>query len=130
MSISNRTWLAFANRKRCRHTDAILNLGFISWRMGRARFAVGDVVYLFMSDERCVRFKMVVTTENCKREDQAYWVETPPNDITYKLELLEEYDGAHLYEQELCKHGFKGGRALEIPSCNNVELINYIKSVF
>lgn len=25
---------------------------------------------------------------------------------------------------------FKGGRALEIPSCNNVELINYIKSVF
>jgi hypothetical protein len=49
--------------------------------MGRARFAIGDVVYLFMSDERCVRFKMVVTAENCKREDQAYWVETPPNDI-------------------------------------------------
>ena len=126
----NRTWLAFANRKRCRHADAILNLGFISWRMGRARFAIGDVVYLFMSDERCVRFKMVVTADNCKREDKAYWVETPPNDITYKLELLEEYNGAYLSEQELCKHCFKGGRALEIPSCNNVELINYIKSVF
>ena len=128
--LKNRTWLAFANRKRCRHADAILSLGFISWRMGRARFAIGDVVYLFMSDERCVRFKMVVTAENCKREDQAYWVETPPNDITYTLELLEEDDGAKLSEQELCKHGFKGGRALEIPSCNNVELINYIKSVF
>ena len=128
--LKNRTRLAFANRKRCRHADAILSLGFISWRMGRARFAIGDVVYLFMSDERCVRFKMVVTAENCKREDQAYWVETPPNDITYTLELLEEYDGAKLSEQELCKHGFKGGRALEIPSCNNVELINYIKSVF
>ena len=128
--LRNRTWLAFANRKRCRHADAILSLGFISWRMGRAHFTVGDVVYLFMSDERCVRFKMVVTAENCKREDQAYWVETPPNDITYKLELLEGYDGAKLSEQELCKHGFKGGRALEIPSCNNVELINYIKSVF
>ena len=128
--LRNRTWLAFANRKRCRHADAILSLGFISWRMGRARFAVGDVVYLFMSDERCVRFKMVVTAENCKREDQVYWVETPPNDITYKLELLEEYDGAKLSEQELRKHSFKGGRALEIPSCNNVELINYIKSVF
>ena len=87
-------------------------------------------MYLFMSDERCVRFKMVVTADNCKREDKAYWVETPPNDITYKLELLEEYNGAYLSEQELCKHGFKGGRALEIPSCNNVELINYIKSVF
>ena len=128
--LRNRTWLAFANRKRCRHADAILSLGFISWRKGRARFSIGDVVYLFMSDERCVRFKMVVAAENCKREDQAYWVETPPNDITYKLELLEEYDGALLSEQELRKHGFKGGRALEIPSCNNVELINYIKSVF
>ena len=128
--LRNRTWLAFANRKRCHHADAIQGLGFISWRMGRARFSIGDVVYLFMSDERCVRFKMVVIAENCKREDQAYWVETPPNDITYKLELLEEYDGTKLSEQELCKHGFKGGRALEIPSCNNVELINYIKSVF
>lgn len=46
MNNNNRTWLAFANRKRCRHADAIHTLGFISWRMGRARFAVGDVVYL------------------------------------------------------------------------------------
>lgn len=126
----NRTWLAFANRKRCRHADAILSLGFISWRMGNARFAIGDVVYLFMSDERRVRFKMVVTAENCKREDQAYWEETPPNDITYKLELLAEYDGAELSEQELCKHGFKGGIALEVPNCNNTELIAYIKTIF
>ena len=43
----NRTWLAFANRKRCRHADAIHSLGFISWRMGRARFSIGDIVYLF-----------------------------------------------------------------------------------
>lgn len=97
---NNRTWLAFANRKRCRHADAIHSLGFISWRMGRARFSIGDVVYLFMSDERCIRFKMVVTAENCKREDQEFWVETPPNDITYKLELLEEYEGTMLSEQE------------------------------
>ena len=127
---NNRTWLAFANRKRCRHADAIHSLGFISWRMGRARFALGDVVYLFMSDERCVRFKMVVTAENCKREDQAFWVEKAPYDTTYKLELLEEYNGTMLSEQELYKHGFKGGRSLEIPSYNNKELISYIKSSF
>ena len=129
MNNNNRTWLAFANRKRCRHSDAIHALGFISWRMGRARFAIGDVVYLFMSDERCVRFKMVVTEENCRREDQVFWVEKAPNDITYKLELLEEYNGTMLSEQELCRHGFKGGRSLEIPICNNKELICYIKSV-
>ena len=50
MKNNNRTWLAFANRKRCRLADAIHTLGFISWSMGRARFAIGDVVYLFMSD--------------------------------------------------------------------------------
>ena len=91
--------------------------------MGRARFSIGDVVYLFMSDERCIRFKMVVTAENCKREDQEFWVETPPNDITYKLELLEEYEGTMLSEKELCNHGLKGGRSLEVPNCNNKELI-------
>jgi hypothetical protein len=126
----NRTWLAFANRKRCRHADAIQSLGFISWRMGRARFAIGDVVYLFMSDERCVRFKMLVTAENCKREDSAFWVEAAPNDITYKLELIDEYTGTDLNESILCNHGFSGGKSLEIPNCNNIELINYIKSIF
>lgn len=126
----NRIWLAFANRKRCRHADAIHSLGFISWRMGRARFAIGDIVYLFMSDERKVRFKMVVTAENCKREDKDYWVETAPNDRTYKLELLEEYAGSELNESVLFEHGFSGGKSLEIPNCNNEELLNYIKSKF
>ena len=54
--LNNRTWLAFANRKKVRHADAIHCLGFINWRMGRVRFSIGDIVYLFMSDERYVRF--------------------------------------------------------------------------
>lgn len=126
----NRTWLAFANRKRCRHADAIHNQKFISWRMGTARFAIGDIVYLFMSDERKVRFKMVVTMENCKRGDTAYWVGTAPDDITYKLELLDEYTGTELNESVLYEHGFSGGQSLEVPNCNNKELLDYIKSVF
>lgn len=55
---------------------------------------------------------MIVTAEKCKREDQAFWIEKAPDDKTYKLELLEEYNGIMLFEQELCKHGFMGGRAL------------------
>lgn len=92
---------------------------------------LSETLYIFfMSDERCIRFKMVVTAENCKREDQEFWVETPPNDITYKLELLEEYEGTMLSEQELSKHGFNGGRSLEVPCCNNKELMSYIKTIF
>lgn len=130
MNKSNRTWIAFANKKRCRHADAINTLGFISWRMGRTRFAIGDIVYLFMSDERYVRFKMIVTAENCKREDKAFWIEKAPDDKTYKLELLAESNRVQLTEPDLLQHGFKGSRSLEIPNCNNLELINYIKSVF
>ena len=89
MNKCNRTWIAFANKKRCRHADAINTLGFISWRMGRARFA-----------------------------------------ITYKLELLAESNRSRLTESDLLQHGFNGGKSLEIPNCNNMELIKYIKSVF
>ena len=127
---NHRTWLAFANRKRCRHADSIHSRGFISWIMVRAHFAIGDVVYLFMSDERGIRFKMVVTAENVEREDQTFWVEKAPSDKTYRLELLEEYDGTLLSEQEMFKHGFKGGKSLEIPNCNNKQLLDYIKVVF
>ena len=127
----NRKWLAFANKKRCRHADAIHNLGFISWRMGKQyNFAIGDIVYLFMSDERRVRFKMVVTESNCKRGDSSYWPNGAPNDITYKLEFLDEYEGNLLDEINLVKNGFKGGRSIETPSCNNEQLMEYITSVF
>ena len=98
--------------------------------MGRARFAIGDIVYLFMSDERYVRFKMIVTAENCKREDKEFWIEKAPDDKTYKLELLAESNRSRLTESDLLQHGFNGGKSLEIPNCNNMELINYIKSVF
>lgn len=98
--------------------------------MGRARFAIGDIVYLFMSDARKVRFKMIVAAENCEREDKTFWNEKAPNDKTYKLEFIDEYYGNELNERLLVEHGFKGGRSLEIPNCNNKELINYIKSVF
>ena len=130
MNNCNRTWIAFANRKRCRHADVINTLGFISWRMGRARFAIGNIVYLFMSDERYVRFEMIVTAENCKRGDKEFWIEKAPDDKTYKLELLAESNRSLLTESDLLQYGFKRGKSLEIPNCHNIELINYIKSVF
>lgn len=127
----NRTWLAFASVKRCRHADAIHTLGFINWRMGKnIRFDIGDIVYLFMSDERKVRFKMRVTAKNCKREDSDFWIEKAPDDITYKLDLLSEYKGNALDESELLGHGFKGGRSLQAPNCNNKAIIDYIESIF
>jgi hypothetical protein len=85
-------WLVFANKARCNHAKALQELGYISWRQDRVRFAVGDIVYLFMSDERCVRFKTIVTATNQERGDSAYWNGVAPKDITFTLEFVKEYN--------------------------------------
>ena len=124
----NRTWLVFANREKCRHADSIRETNFINWVM-KVKFSIGDIVYIFMSDERKVRFQMEVVEINCKREDQRYWVTDAPDDNTCKLKAIKEYYGDKLNERELEKHGFQGGRSIETPMYKNEVLFNYIRSI-
>lgn len=127
---TNRTWIAFANSSRCNHSEAIHDLKYINWRMGpNFHFTIGDTVYLFMSEDRSIRFKMVVAEENCKRTDKGYWIEDAPNDVTYKLALVDEYKGNKLKEEYLIQYGFSGG-GIQTPSYKNVDLIAYIDSIF
>lgn len=122
-------WLAFANKVRCNHAKALQELGYISWRQDRVKFSIGDIVYLFMSDERCVRFKAVVAA-NQERGDSVYWNGATPKDKTFTLELSEEYVGDDLTETKLLRHGFHGGRSLQHPIKNNSELFEYIQKQF
>ena len=92
--------------------------------------SIGDVVYLFMSDERRVRFKTEVVAEGSKREDTDYWQIPVSNHLTFKLEYRDEYQGDALDEDVLKQHGFNGGRSIELPMCNNASLFQYIESVF
>ncbi len=124
------TWLAFAQRKHCHHREALLNLGYINWTMYRTNFKIGDIVYLFMSDERMVGFKTKVVAKDCDRTDNSYWQIHPNMHFVYKLELVKEYKGNKLTEDELTKHGFNGGRSIQHPIKNNEELIKYIDDVF
>ncbi len=126
----DRTWLILAQEGKCKHTNAIRKLGFINWRKkSNARFAIKDTVYLFMSDSRSVRYKMMVTDQDCKREDQKFWIETPREGLTYKLKFLEEYKGKLLSEVELEKHGLKHN-SMQNAICNNKPLLDYIQSMF
>ena len=127
----NRTWIAFANRAICRHSDAILELGYINWRMGNNfHFEIGDTVYLFMSDERKIRFKMAVVEKNCTRTDGNYWIEKASDDLTYRLSFVDEYQGNKLGEAYLEKYGFSGGSSIQTPSSKNTDLIEYVDSIF
>lgn len=129
MGSKSRNWLAFANEKRCNHYACLKEKGFISWRKDRNNFQIGDIVYLFSSKERKIIFKTVVVGEE-PRTDNQYWYEKAPNDLTWRLEVVKEYTGELLDENNLILHGFKGGRSLQHPICNNLELFDYIKSQF
>lgn len=126
-----RIWLAFANEQKCKHQEALKELGFISWTSNMtSKFAKNDIVYLFMSDVRAVRYKLRVDIVNVPREDKDYWIEPAPDDLTYRLTLLEEYSGEMLKETILKMVGFHGGSSIMNPSYNNIELMDYINSVF
>ena len=107
-----------------------MELGYINWTMHRTNFEVGDIVFLFMSDERKVAFKTKVVAKDCDRTDIAYWQVKPNMHFTYKLELVKEYTGNKLGEDDLAQHGFKGGRSIQHPMKNNAELFDYIESAF
>lgn len=125
----NRAWLAFANEERCNHYNCLKECGFISWRKDRNNFQIGDIVYLFSSKERKIIFKTVVVGEEL-RQDSNYWNEKAPEDLTWRLEALEEYTGVLLDENHQKDHGFNGGRSLQYPTYNNPALFSYIKSIF
>lgn len=127
----NRTWIAFANENKCNHRKALKELGFISWTTDiSSKFVENDIVYLFMNDDRAVRFRLRVEKVNVPREDSAYWIEPAPKDYTYRLKLLDEYDGNLLNEDVLKRVGFNGGRSILTPCCNNAQLLEYIDDVF
>ena len=123
-------WLVFANKKYANHAESFRQIGLISWKQERNRFQIGDIVYVFMSDERCIRFKASVTAKDVIREDAAFWNITAPMHNTYRLSLEAEYEGKGLDESTLKEYGFKGGRSLQHPMklANHPELLAYIQS--
>lgn len=126
-----RNWLVFANRDKCHHAEALYELGFINWKARKSfKMSVGDIVYLYVSDERRVRFKTQVVADNCKRQDDKYWQIPPSHDPTYKLEYRDEYKGHELDDTILREHGFNGGGSILTPNYKNTTLLEYIEGVF
>lgn len=102
----------------------------MSWTTNiKSKFAEGDIVYLFMNDDRSVRFKLRVTKVNVPREDGNYWNGDAPNDTTYRLELIgNEYGGNLLLEPILEKFGFKGGNSI-LPQVHDTRQLHPLRQV-
>ena len=126
----NRRWLVYANETNCNHVKAFAEMGYVSWNPQNRKFRVGDIVYMFLSNDRSVRFKTKVVEVGVRRSDFQYWHIKPNDGYTCKLEYVAEYNGEALSEEELRKHGFKGGGSIELPMCGNTELLDYIEEQF
>lgn len=129
MGREKRSWIAFANEKKCNHTKCLLTKGFVSW-VDSYGFQIGDIVYLFMSNSRNIRFKTIVEKCEVPREDSDFWIEKAPKDLTSRLKLIAESNSALLKEENLKKHHFNGGRSLQRPIYKNEQLIAYIQENF
>lgn len=130
-NMRNRNWLVYANENICRHYDALSILKFINWKRDDRRYKMrkGDIVYIFSSKERKIIFKTIVATYE-ERKDSDFWILPAPKDVTWRLDVVKEYIGSGLDESIMRLHGFKGGRSIETPMCNNPELFAYIESKF
>ena len=126
----NRTWLVFANREKCHHREALEELHFVDWTMKNINFEIGDIVYIYPSNEDSIRFKTEVVAKNCERKDTDYWQEKPSDYPTYRLELRKEYLGDKLSEEHLRKYGYKGGQSKRHPLYNKPQMFAYIDSIF
>lgn len=100
----NRRWLVFANNEKCNHGRSFAEQGFVSWNPHSRKFAVGDTVYLFFSQDRAVRVKAKVVEVGVPRADKAYWNIPPSDDKTCKLQLVAEYNGDALNESVLMEN--------------------------
>lgn len=123
---NNRRWLVYANESRCNHIKAFTEIGHVSWNPHNRKFKVGDIVYLFLSIDRCVRFKTKVSALDVPRTDQKYWSSTPLIFLPENLISLQS-----IRENFLMRgYGFKGGGSIEQPMCSNKEQLNYIEEIF
>ena len=95
-------------------------------------FSVGDIVYIYPTNEDGIKFKTEVVAKNCERKDGYYWVDKNEIDSypTYRLELRKEYFGDKLSEEDLRRYGFKGGQSKRRPLYNKPEMFAYIETVF
>lgn len=119
-------WLVYANEKKCDHTRSLNEQGFISW-VNKYKFQLRDIVYIYVSDRKCVRFKTVVTEIGVPRKDTEYWNESAPKDDTCTFEYVAEYYGSALDRSQLEKLGLK---SLQMPIRRNTALLNYITEQF
>lgn len=117
--LTNRRWLILIGTADYNCDAAFANNSCIHINFKNRCANIGDTVYLYIAEEKRVKYETNIIAIEKDREN--------PKNIICKVEIMGEYKGRALALSKLKQNGLKSERAIILPMCNNVELLDYIE---
>ncbi len=134
----HRSILITAKNSTFRLADCLAKYGEYHWQQTRYNVNIGDIVYVYVSEERAVKYKMTVEQvdkpyDHWMAKEEEFWVEKEriqdESQTKYALlRLVKESHSNKLTEENLMKHGFL--RAPQGIKYLEGDLLKYIERKF
>ena len=132
-------WIISANSKIYDHSSSFEHYGSIDWRQGKAKFEVGDTVYIYctrplmMLQYKCIVDKIDLNSSQI-RDDKEYWLD---EEEYYKsldgkfmtLRLVEQVSNNQMKLENLKENGLKAAPQGPV-KIKDDNLLNYIETYF
>lgn len=113
----HKKWMITAKRSTFRLAECLEKYGEYHWQQSRYNVNVGDTIYVYVSEDREIKYKMTVEAINVRYDkwmvkEEEFWVDKDrinqdEGDTKYALLRLESVSmSGKLTEENLAKHGF------------------------
>ncbi|MCI1786094.1 MAG: helix-turn-helix domain-containing protein [Bacteroidales bacterium] len=135
----HQTLLITAKRSTFRLAECLEKYGEYHWQQSRYNVSIGDTIYIYVSEDREIKYRMSVEAVNVRYDqwmvkEEAFWVDKDrinqgESEAKYALLRLEATSkSGKLTEENLTKHGFI--RAPQGTKELDGELLKYIERRF
>ncbi len=131
-------WIISANSKIYDHASSFEHFGYIDWRQGNNKYAVGDTVYIYCTRPlKKIRYKCLVQKVDMAfseiRNDKDYWLDEAEYESSiegkfFRLKLVNEIDTNLLNLEALQENGLTS--APQGPIKATTEILSYLKNNF
>ena len=112
----HRSLMITAKNSTFRLAECLAKYGEYHWQQTRYNINIGDIVYVYVSDERAIKYKMTVEQidepyDRWMAKEEEFWVDKEriqdESQTKYALlRLVKESRSGKLTEENLLKHGF------------------------
>jgi len=136
---NHKKWLITAKRSTFRLAECLEKYGEYHWQQSRYNVSLGDTIYIYVSEDREIKYRMTVEAINVRYDqwmvkEEEFWVDKErinqdESEVKYALLRLEATSkSGKLTEENLTKHGFL--RAPQGTKELDGELLRYIERRF